>query len=208
VNVLIPFKLVNPKSRLSLFLSREEREKLSQFMLLDVLKAVSDAGVENVRVILQSNAEKIEKILDVDVEVDERDLDDVINDRLSRNTAVIVSDLPLLNGEILRKFFEKKGDIVLAPGRRGGTNMMLIRKEFRVSYHYGSFMKHISIARSMGLKVSIFDSFFAGCDIDTPDDLLEVLLHSPESKTGKYLREIGFRIVLSKNPCLVRVIKA
>ncbi len=205
MEVLIPFRYENPKARLSLFLSERERKELALAMLLDVIDAIPagitvilcDDGVEFCKLPVKLPKVKIER--------DPRGLDDAVNDRLRPDTAVIVSDLPLLNREVVRKFFETEGDVVIAPGRRGGTNMLLVRKPFRVSYHYGSFQKHLSIARAMGLKVTVFDSFFAGSDVDTPEDLLEVLLHRPESRTGRYLRSLGFRVLLEKNPRLVRV---
>ncbi len=214
VVAVIPFRQLNPKSRLSLFLNRKEREELAFFMLIDVLKTVFNSGVRDVVILLQSE-EKIEemqrKLKPAKLQVDTRDLNTAINDVLndlinSSPVAVIVSDLPLLNEKILRKFLQEEGDVVIAPGRRGGTNMLLVRKPFRTSYHYGSFVKHVSTARFMNLKLKIFDSFFAGCDVDTPDDLLEVLLHAPDSNTGKYLKKLGFRVVLEKNPRLVRVL--
>ena len=222
VKILIPFRLKNPKSRLSLFLNEEERRKLSLSMLSDVLRAVADAGCcASLSLILSENSHshEVDELENVfknvfekacwirwRIEIDERELDDAVNSRLGDRTAIIVSDLPLLNGELLRKFFETDADIVLTPGRRGGTNMMLVNRKlgFRVSYHYGSFFKHLSLAKLCGLKAKVFDSFFAGCDVDTPDDLLDVLLHAPESETGKYLKRIGFRVSLEKNPKLCR----
>jgi len=210
---VIPFRQLNPKSRLSLFLNRKEREELAFFMLIDVLRAVFNSGVKDVMILLQSD-ERLEemqrKLKPAKLRVDMRDLNSAINDALnslisSSPVAVIVSDLPLLNEDILKKFLQEEGDVVIAPGRRGGTNMLLIRKPFRTSYHYGSFVKHISMAKFMNLKLKVFDSFFAGCDIDTPNDLLEVLLHAPDSNTGRYLKKLGFRVVLEKNPRLVRI---
>ncbi len=209
IKVLIPFRYDNPKVRLSLYLKKEEREQLAISMLSDVLNAIKNAGIEDVTVLLQSitpNNEITEKI-EAKVELDNSDLNNAINRRIDKNTAVIVSDLPLINERILKKFFETEGDVVISPGRRGGTNMLFVRKKFKVNYHYGSYLKHITIAKNMDYRVSIFDSFFAGCDIDTPDDLIEVLIHAPNSKTGKFLKKLGFRLVLEKNPKLIRVME-
>ena len=45
--------------------------------------------------------------------------------------------------------------------------------------------------KEAGLNVSIFESFRAGCDIDEPQDLAEVLLHG-EGEAKKALEMMGF----------------
>ncbi len=202
MKAVIPFKLRNPKSRLSSLLSLEERVELAKAMLMDVLDVVSEFADEII-VLAPPNTE-ID--FDVRVEEDERDLDSAINSRISKDTAVIMADLPLLNFETLERFLECEGDVVIAPGRKGGTNMLLVRDErFRVSYHYGSFFKHVSIAEKLGLKWTVFDSFYASLDIDDESDLLELLMHGKGKRSWKFLREIGFDVDFSeKDPRLIR----
>ena len=75
--------------------------------------------------------------------------------------------------------------------------MILIRSpSFRTCYHGLSFPKHVAYARQAGLEVSVFESFRAGCDIDEPEDLAEVLLHG-RGRSKTFLEDIGF--VLSEN---------
>ena len=202
MKAIIPFKLNNPKSRLSSILSLEERRKLAELMLEDVLDVVL-RFIDNVIVLVPKN---IHLSLDVKVVEDRRDLNDAINSRIEKDTAIIMSDLPLLNDRVLKDFLNRDGDIIIAPGRRGGTNMLLIRDErFRVSYHYGSFLKHVEIAKKLGLKVEIFDSFYASIDIDNEQDLLELLIHGKGKKSYDFLLSIGFKLDLSnKEPKLIR----
>jgi len=200
MEVLIPFKPVNPKSRLSDVLSLEERKKLVRVMLLDVLDVLNkfDCSVK----VLSSHPFDLHG---VEVCVDSQSLDDAINSRIGNETAVIMSDLVLLNEKTVEKFFNTEGDVVIAPGRRGGTNMLLIRdNRFRVSYHYCSFLKHIAIAERLGLKAVVFDSFYASVDVDSKDDLLEVLIHGKGKRTYEYLKSIGFDVKFDKDPKLVR----
>jgi len=203
MKVIIPFKLNNPKSRLSSILSLEERRKLAELMLEDVLDVVLKF-TDNIIVLVPEN---MHLSLDVEVVEDRRDLNDAINSRIEKDTAIIMSDLPLLNYKVLKDFLNCDGDIIIAPGRRGGTNMLLIRDErFKVSYHYGSFLKHVEIAKKLGLKVEIFDSFYASIDIDNEQDLLELLIHGKGKKSYDFLLSIGFKLDLSnKEPKLVRV---
>ncbi len=243
--ILIPFKLKNPKTRLSGILSLKERKNLAVLMFSDVLESISRvSNVEKVIVAVpdeetakicqgvleevrmggivrfesenseitvygaETNKNKMEKTVLVDVLVDERSLDDLVNHHIKElvddrtSLAVIMADLPLLNPSLLDSFFNSRGDIVLSPGRKGGTNMILIRSPaFRVSYHYGSFMKHIEIARSRNLSVEIFDSFYSSIDIDDESDLLELLIHGEGKKSYSYLKSLGYSVNCSdKDP--------
>ncbi len=199
MRIVIPFKASNPKSRLSNILNAEERRKLAELMLLDVVEVARSFG----RVVVLTNAS-----ISVDAEVvrDDSDLDSAINkELLDTPVAIIMSDLPLLNHDTLRRFFSSNGDVVIAPGRKGGTNMLLVRKRgFRVSYHYGSFFKHLNFARENGFEVSVFDSFFSSVDIDDEDDLLELLLHGSGKRSCEFLKRIGFSVKFEKTPTIER----
>jgi len=199
--VLIPFKPINPKTRLSVVMKREERESFARCMLLDVLNALSSFDFDIK--ILSTHPFQIEGY---EVVVDSRELDEAINSRIRKETAVIMSDIPLINPEILERFFESEGDVVIAPGRKGGTNMILIRdRRFRVRYYYCSFLRHLELARDLGLNPTVFDSFYASVDIDTQDDLLELMIHGKGKKSYEFLHSIGFRIKYEREPKLVRI---
>ncbi|MCS7121025.1 MAG: 2-phospho-L-lactate guanylyltransferase [Archaeoglobaceae archaeon] len=201
MKVVVPFKFFNPKSRLSKVLNEEERLKFSLFMLEDVVDVLKNCGCE-VKVVSQSNIS-----ISAEVVVDRRSLDDVVNDELKDvPKAVVMSDLPLISENVFKRFMNTEGDVVIAPGRKGGTNMLLVRKEgFRVSYHYGSFFKHLKIAEKLGMKVNIFDSFFASCDIDDESDLLELLLHGKGKRSKDYLESLGFRAVMDRTPMIAKL---
>ncbi len=202
MKAVVPFKPINPKSRLAKVLSEEEREEFAKFMLIDVLKLLKSLDLE-VRVVTTS---PIDVPIGVEVVEDPRSLDDCINSELREvPKAVVMSDLPLLNRETLKRFFETEGDVVIAPGRKGGTNMLLVRKEgFRVSYHYCSFLKHVNIAKSLGLSFAVFDSFYASVDVDNEEDLLELMIHGEGKSSREYLEKIGFRVEFEKIPKLTR----
>ena len=213
--ILIPFKLRNPKTRLSNLLSLEERKKLAILMLYDVLTTIQKSvGNENVVIAVpdEESARASSQIADNEVVIDDRSLNDLVNHRiknlpLGKSLAVIMADLPLLTPEILGKFLNLEGDVVLSPGRKGGTNMLLVRsKDFEVSYHYGSFMKHVEIAKSKGLSFNVFDSFYSSVDVDEESDILELLIHGKGKKSRDYLVSIGFRVNCEeKDPKVIRV---
>jgi|Deesub1362A_J573_1020465.scaffolds.fasta_scaffold00755_9 2-phospho-L-lactate guanylyltransferase len=217
--LLIPFKLKNPKTRLSKLLNQEQRKKFALSMLEDVLTAVKSVRDLTSRMIIavpddetadvcRNEVCKKYRSLELEIHVDSRDLSSLVNSFLSSNSvAVVMSDVPLLTENILRVFLNTKGDVVISPGRKGGTNLLLVRNPlFRCSYHYGSFLKHITIAKDQGLDITIFDSYFAGIDIDDENDVLELLIHGRGRKSYDFLIDQGFKLDCSKkDPCIIRV---
>lgn len=201
--IVIPFKPINPKSRLSDVLSEEERKKFAELMLIDVVNALK-AHDSEIKVISTS---RLDLNLEVEFVEDQRELDECINSELKEvPKAIVMSDLPLLNSETFERFLSSEGDIVIAPGRKGGTNMLLVRRKgFRVSYHYCSFLKHIDIARNLGFNFRVFDSFYSSIDIDDESDLLELMIHGEGKLSKAYLEKLGFRIKFDKIPTLIRV---
>jgi 2-phospho-L-lactate guanylyltransferase len=209
ITTLIPFKLENPKTRLSGCLSLQERRELAMCMLSDVLSALNELKLRTVVTVPDRETEMACNLFDgVEIVVDERKLDDSVNSFIQNSSpvAIVMADLPLLNSEILLRFFKTEGDVVISPGRKGGTNLLLVRNpEFRVSYHYGSFMKHIRAAETLGLSISVFDSFYASVDIDDESDLLELLIHGKGKKSHDFLISAGFRVDCSeKDPKAIR----
>lgn len=201
--IVIPFKPVNPKSRLSDILSEEERKKFAELMLIDVVNALKTHGLE-IKIISTS---RLDLDLDVEFVEDRRELDECINSELKEvPKAVVMSDLPLLNSETFERFLNCEGDVVIAPGRKGGTNMLLVRRGgFKVSYHYCSFLKHLEIAKNLGFNCRVFDSFYSSVDIDDESDLLELMIHGEGKLSKSYLEELGFRIKFDKIPTLIRI---
>ena len=142
---------------------------------------------------------------DVEIQESELDLNDAINALIefearqgwTSDILIVMADLALLTEKDVVGILNCEGDVVFCPGRGGGTNMILIRNPmFRTCYHGLSFPKHVANARQVGLEVSIYESFRAGCDIDEPEDLAEVLLHG-RGRSKKVLEDMGF--VLSEN---------
>ena len=198
--MVIPFKNQGAKSRLASVLSPLERQLLSFVMLMDVLDAVSGQGSAT---ILSRPGLNIADIgSDVEIQESELDLNDALNALITEvarhgwpsDILIVMADLALLTERDVVGILNCEGDVVLCPGRGGGTNMILIRSpRFRTCYQGLSFPKHLAFARQTGLEVSVYESFRAGCDIDEPEDLGEVLLHG-RGRSKKVLEEMGFSL--------------
>ncbi|CCQ33331.1 2-phospho-L-lactate guanylyltransferase protein [Halorhabdus tiamatea SARL4B] len=191
MHVVVPFDGREPKTRLSPVLDIEERREFARAMLEDVASTIESVGFEPT--ILATS--------DVDCEwpvvVDERTLDAAVNDRLAEidgPVAIVMADLALATPDALGRLFAAGGDVVLAPGRGGGTNAIVARHpDFRVDYHDASITDHREIAHDIGAEMAEVDSFRLASDVDDPADLAEVLLHG-EGRAAAWLREHGFEL--------------
>lgn len=202
MELLVPFDARDPNTRLDPVLAESEREALAGCMLDDVLAASHAAGASPT--VLSTEAVDC----DAPVEVDERPLTPAVNDVLaaaSEPVAVVMADLALATGPVLERLFAASGDVVLAPGRGGGTNALVARHpDFRVDYHGVSVRDHLEAARACGASVRLVDSFRLAVDVDEPPDLVEVLLHG-EGRAATWLRESGFAVdVVDGEPVLAR----
>ena len=193
MEVVVPFSPVDPKSRLSPVLDAAERREFAFAMLEDVLDALSRTrGVPAPTVL--STAE-LGRDVGVPVEVDDRALTPAVNDVLASTAdpvAVVMADLALATPTALSRLFASDADVVLAPGRRVGTNALVARHpDFRVDYHGASFVDHRAAAGTVGASVSVVDSNRLATDVDEPADLAEVLAHGAGA-AADWLRDRGF----------------
>ena len=189
--VVVPYRVADPKSRLSPALEADERETFARLMLADVLDAVAATGREPT--VLAT--EPVD--LAVPVQVDDRPLTEAVNgvlpagdgDEDGEPVAVVMADLVLATPEAVERLLGTDGDVVLAPGRGGGTNALVARDPaFRVDYHGASVRDHRRICQEAGLAVEEVDSYRLGTDVDEPADLVEVLLHA-DGRAADWLAE-------------------
>ena len=187
--MLVPFTPTAPKSRLAGVMTTEERESFARAMLGDVLRVLQASGHEPT--ILTDTA------LDdppVPQRIDDRSLSVAVNAALEPPIGVVMADLALLDSHAVDRVVGSPETVVIAPGRGGGTNMLVIRdSSFSVDYHGNSLEDHRRIAAAAELSMGEVDSFRLSTDIDEPDDLVEVILHG-KGDTVTWLRDHGFRL--------------
>lgn len=198
MRVVVPYTTIDPKSRLSPVLSADERRAFARVMLDDVLETVDAAGYR-----AEVLATEPIHAPDVPVDVDERPLSVAVNAMLDPPMAVVMADLALLTPEALRESIERPGDVVVGPGRGGGTNLLAVRKPFEVDFHGNSLADHRRIAAAADLSWDEVDSFRISTDVDEPADLVEVLLHAPGSAPD-WLRTHGFSLTTTAGRVAVR----
>lgn len=196
-HALIPYKPVNPKTRLSCMFSQEEREMFARAMLDDVIEAVKDANCSPVVV-----GTELYDSEDVQITIADADLNGSLNSILPMTTGpalIIMADLPLIDGPAVRKMITTTCDMSIAPGRGGGTNAIFCKEpaRFHVDYYGLSFSKHMKIAQEAGLSCEVIDSFRLHTDIDEKEDLVELLIHGT-GRSKKYLESLGCSLVVQK----------
>ena len=197
-HALIPYKPVNPKTRLSCILNQEEREAFARAMLADVITAVKGAGCSPVVV----GAELFDSD-DVQVTVKDADLNQTLNSIIPQSVGgqmlIIMADLPLATSAAIERVCATKKDMAMVPGRGGGTNVIFLKEpaRFHVDYYGTSFNKHMKIAGDAGLSCEVIDSFRLHTDIDEKEDLVELLIHG-DGTSRKYLEDLGFELSVEK----------
>jgi 2-phospho-L-lactate/phosphoenolpyruvate guanylyltransferase len=212
--IIVPFKYENAKSRLASVMSQDERRDFALSMLRDVLETVSLAyGTCTIMILARPGFSELKMGQKVSIEESDLDLNDALNSLIEAwhikgwpaDLWIIMADLALLTVDDMHGILKTEGDIVLSPGRGGGTNMILIRRpEFRTCYVGVSFPKHLDFCNKSGLSAGIYSSYQSGCDIDNPADLIEVLIHN-QGESGAFLRNLGF--VISEEGYERRVMK-
>lgn len=196
-HALIPYKPINPKTRLSCMLSQEEREEFARAMLADVVEAVRDVNCSPVIVGTELfDSEYIQ------ITVKDADLNQTLNELLPQSVGqimIIMADLPLADRPSLMRVLATQQDMAIVPGRGGGTNVIFLKEplRFHVDYYGTSFSKHMKIAEESGLSCEVIDSFRLHTDIDEKEDLVELLIHGT-GKSRAYLEQLGFFLSMEK----------
>lgn len=200
MKAVIPYKKASAKSRLSPVLTREEREEFVELMLNQVIDTLKEAGIGTID-ILSPSTYGLENMTKANVLLDKSDLNEALNRYLKQAeepVIIVMADLPLLSSKHVKEIISTKKDVCIVPGKGGGTNSLFIKNPsmYTVRYYGSSFLTHCSIAEETGQSVEVYDSLFAGTDIDEPEDLVELLIHG--SGAAKEYISKKFRLEMSR----------
>jgi len=196
-HALIPFKPINPKTRLSCVMDQQEREGFAYAMLQDVISAVNQTGCS--ATLLSTSPYACESAL---VAVRDEGLNEAIDWALPQfhcPALIIMADLPLVTARALQRVLSTDADMAIVPGRGGGTNVIFLKRPqcFHARYYGSSFQKHLAMAEECGFSVDVIDSFRLSTDIDEKEDLVEVLIHG-KGRAREYLESLGFSVMHEK----------
>lgn len=115
----------------------------------------------------------------------------------AKKVLIIPSDLPLIGKTNIKLLIAQSDNLpfIIVPAKGGGTNGILMNP-MAIDMKFGdySFIKHIKEAQNKGLTPMIHDSFYMAMDVNTTEDLGEILIHGNGSETKKYLKSIGISV--------------
>lgn len=204
---IVPVKrFENSKTRLSQFLSADERIRMSSLMLEDTLSVLTRVhSLQQVVVVSGDNrAQEISerhgaKFLREEKENGVNGAVMLGNDYSTKQcvdaTLVIPIDLPLLDAVDVNLTCEMAENesrcIVICPSLRyDGTNLLIRKPPSVIETHYdgNSYESHIKVAGELGIPVKLFLSKKLMFDVDIPDDAKQLAKESGLSKTLEFLK--------------------
>ncbi|WP_295617768.1 2-phospho-L-lactate guanylyltransferase [uncultured Methanobrevibacter sp.] len=217
IYAIIPVnQFAHAKTRLSPFLSPEERENLLKAMLKDItdtLKPIVDkiviiskdddvlAYAEELG--LTTIIEEDHKLSKVSKDGNENALNKALKQAMkwsrkkTRKVIILPSDIPLIGKTNVKLLIDqaKNLDFIIVPSKGGGTNTLII-KPLSIDMKFGgfSFKKHIEDAERKKLAPLVHDSFYMALDVNTTEDLGEIMLHGNGTETKKYLESLGIKV--------------
>ncbi|MCQ2964527.1 MAG: 2-phospho-L-lactate guanylyltransferase [archaeon] len=206
----------NAKTRLSPFLSPEERENLLKAMLKDIanaLKPIVDKIIiisKDDEVLTYARELELTTLIEEDHEKtknlkasDNSGLNLALKQAMkwsrtkTRKVIILPSDIPLIGKTNIKLLIDqaKKLDFIIVPSKGGGTNT-LITKPLAIDMKFGefSFKKHIEEAEKKKLNPMIHDSFYMALDVNTTEDLGEIMIHGNGTETKKYLESLNIKV--------------
>lgn len=206
IYAIIPVtKFKNAKTRLSPFLTEEEREELLKAMLRDVTDTLKK-HVDRIFIISRdeevlSYAEKLN--LDTILEDENSNLNKALTQAMkyckgkAKKIIIVPSDVPLIGKTNIKMLIDasKSLDFIIVPSKGGGTNMMIMKPmAIRTRFEGFSYEEHIKAAEKKNLNPQVHDSFFMALDVNTAQDLGEIMIHGKKTHTRQYLKELKVNV--------------
>ena len=198
IYAIIPVtKFKNAKTRLSPFLSEDEREKLLKAMLHDVTDTLKKHVDEIIIISRDEQVLKYAESLNVTtlLENDNSDLNKALTQ--AKKIIIVPSDIPLIGKTNIGMLIEasKSLDFIIVPAKGGGTNMIIMKPmAIHTRFEGFSYEEHIKAAERKKLNPQVHDSFFMALDVNTAEDLGEIMLHGKNTHTRKYLKELKVNV--------------
>lgn len=195
----------NTKTRLSPFLSDDEREKLLEVMLQDVTDTLKKY-VDKIFIISRDeNVLNYAKTLNVStiLENEDSNLNKALTQAMklckgkTRKIIIVPSDVPLIGKTNVKMLIDasKSLDFIIVPSKGGGTNMIIMKPlAIRTKFEGFSYEEHLKIAEKKNLNPQVHDSFFMALDVNTTEDLGEIMIHGKKTHTRQYLKELKVNV--------------
>jgi 2-phospho-L-lactate/phosphoenolpyruvate guanylyltransferase len=197
---VIPVKgLTESKTRLSTYLQGERRRILVEALLDDVLSSIIRSKSYRTIMVVSPDENVGSRIRSQDVSFLKQTgigLNRAVEqaNRLAtlghaRSLTTVLADIPLVEPADFKELVSLGSPgrrVVMAPSKKGGTNLMLTSPPGLVSPSYGrwSYSKHLRQAQADGINAYSMSNSRISFDIDTMSDLIELRRLDPEARTA------------------------
>jgi 2-phospho-L-lactate/phosphoenolpyruvate guanylyltransferase len=209
---VVPVKgLTESKTRLSTYLQGDKRRILVEALLNDVLSSIIRSKVYGTIVVISPDENVAGRIRPPEVSFLRQTgigLNRAVEqaNRLAtlghaRSLTTVLADIPLVEPADFKELVSLGSPgrrVVMAPSKKGGTNVMLTSPPGAISPSYGrwSYSKHLRQAQAEGLNAYSISNSRVSFDIDTMSDLVELRRLDPEAKTASGRAAELLRLVL------------
>ncbi len=120
----------------------------------------------------------------------------------TKGVIVVPADVPGINADELDDILAEHDTVTVLPDTEHlGTNGLICSPPLAIPYIFDgkSFKPHVDAAFAAGITPRIVPGSRFVLDIDTPDDLTEVLREAPNSQTANFLEQSGIAQRLRKD---------
>jgi 2-phospho-L-lactate/phosphoenolpyruvate guanylyltransferase len=201
---LLPVKAPkDAKQRLSSFLTPAKREALARAMYEEVLGTLCTvAGLDRIVVVTSdelaarsARAHEVEVFEEREQYGHSRSADDAALRAMELGATSVVLlpiDVPLVTkAEIENLIAEAGPGVIIVPSADGTGTNALVRTPPNViqsCFGPGSFRRHVDQARTLGVPIKVMHPPGLLFDIDTPEDVSELLARAPACRVAELLR--------------------
>ncbi len=209
IKAIIPVSsFENSKTRLSPFLTKNERKELLKSMLKDICKCLESFNIDTTVISKDDEVLEYAKKLDLNSLKEKKHSNNYLNNAIkdaietvsddNKHTRILIlpADIPLINEDHINYILDNSNDLIISPSMGGGTNLLCINNDYDFEFSFGenSYFKHIKQTKQKSIDYKVLDSFFLSLDVNTPTDLGEIILHGVGTSTYEYLRSINLNI--------------
>ena len=115
----------------------------------------------------------------------------------TKKVIIMPSDIPLIGKTNLKMVIDssKQLDFIIIPSKGGGTNTIIMKPlAIRTKFGDFSYKEHVNAADRKNLNPQVHDSLFMALDVNTTEDLGEIMVHGENTETRRYLKELKINV--------------
>ena len=197
VLAIVPVKGRDGKNRLDRLLGPDERARLVEAMLADVVAACRDARSVERTMVVTPDPEAAPADVDV-LEDDGRGHSAAVgralgDERARDGVVVVMGDCPLVTGELLDRLVAAADPVALAPAADGGVNALALRDPAAIEPPFGvsdAARDLLGKARAAGIAAAVVEEPELAFDVDKPSDVWRLRQDGGPTRTHRVLEEM------------------